>query len=106
MKVSDLLINEEFKLLAGKNGINNEIIDIYTGDLLSWVMSHAKKQNAWLTVQSHLNIIAVAHLLELSCIILVEDAPIDEETLKKADEENIPIIHTSKKAIDIFKLYI
>ena len=46
-----------------------EIEGVYIGDLLSIVMSKAKKNYAWITIQTHINIVAVAELLELACII-------------------------------------
>lgn len=76
---------------------------VYICDLLSWVMAHAKKDYAWITVQTHLNIIAVATLLEIGCIIVPEDIDVEEETLKKANEEGIPVLKSSLSAFDIAK---
>ena len=36
---------------------------VYIGDLLSIVMSKAKQNFIWITIQTHINIIAVAELL-------------------------------------------
>ena len=80
---------------------NIEIEGVYIGDLLSIVMSKAKKNYAWITIQTHLNIVAVAELLELSCIIVVENMEVAEDTLKKAKELNIPIFKTSESAYTI-----
>jgi hypothetical protein len=41
-----------------------EITGGYTGDLLSWVMGRASCGNAWITIMSNINIIAVASLLD------------------------------------------
>ena len=38
----------------------------YTCDLLSWVMAHGKAGMAWVTVQTHMNVIAVASLMEMA----------------------------------------
>ncbi len=75
-----------------------EIEGVYIGDLLSIVMSKAKKNYAWITIQTHINIVAVAELLELSCIIVVENMEVDDDTLNKAKELNIPIFKTSESA--------
>lgn len=75
-----------------------EIEGVYIGDLLSIVMSKAKKNFAWITIQTHINIVAVAELLELACIIVVENMDVDNETLDKAKELNIPIFKTSGSA--------
>ena len=89
------------KLLAGAEQVNKEISGVYICDLLSWVMSHAQKNNAWITVMSHANVIAVAALLDLGCIIVPEEIQMDEDALKKADEEGIPVISTSLNAFEI-----
>ena len=41
---------------------DREIACGYSCDLLSWVMAHGKQDMAWVTVQAHLNVIAVAVL--------------------------------------------
>jgi serine kinase of HPr protein (carbohydrate metabolism regulator) len=54
----------------------------------------------------HPNIIAVATLKELSGIILVNGRLPEEETLKKAEEENIPLLTSKLSAFQVAgKLY-
>lgn len=89
------------KVLAGAEQLEREISGVYICDLLSWVMSHAKKGDAWITVMSHANVVAVASLLDLGCIIVPEDIEMDADALKKADEEGIPVLSTSLNAYDI-----
>lgn len=74
---------------------------VYIGDLLSIVMAKAKQNYVWITIQTHINVIAVAELLELSCIIIVEDMEIEQETIEKAKELGIHIYKTSKSAYEI-----
>lgn len=81
-----------------ENDENIEVEGVYIGDLLSIVMSKAKKNYAWITIQTHLNIVAVAELLELACIIVVENMDVANDTLEKAKELNIPIYKTSESA--------
>lgn len=73
---------------------------VYIGDLLSIVMSKAKHNYVWITIQTHMNIVAVAELLELACIVIVENMDIDEDTIAKAKELNIPIFKTSQSAYE------
>ncbi|MCT4594933.1 MAG: AraC family transcriptional regulator [Anaeromicrobium sp.] len=103
MKVKELIKDEMFKLITNKETANKIIEGVYCCDLLSWVMSNGKINNVWITVQTHMNIIAVASLLELSCIIVPENIEVEEETIKKANEENISILSTSLPAYEIFK---
>ena len=84
-----------------RQSLDREIESGYVGDLLSWVMANADNNCAWVTIQTHMNIIAVATLLEMACIIIPEGAEIEEDTLAKATEENIPIITTEMNAYQV-----
>src|SRR5512139_3142611 len=73
----------------------------YTSDLLSCVMAGAKKGSVWITLQAHLNIVAVAALLEMSAIIITEDAQPDPAVIAKANEENITLLQTAKPTFEV-----
>ncbi len=64
----------------------------YVSDMLSCVMTGAKHQSVWVTLQAHNNIVAVACLLELAAVIITENALPDTETIKKANEEGITLL--------------
>ncbi|WP_299024662.1 DRTGG domain-containing protein [uncultured Thermanaerothrix sp.] len=66
----------------------------YASDLLSCVMSGAQRGNLWVTLQSHLNIVAVAALLDLAAIIITEGAQPDVATLEKAEQEGVILLST------------
>lgn len=89
------------KNLTGAAGIDREVKGVYACDLLSLVMAKSSKGDAWITVHTHLNIVAVAVLSELSCIIVPEDIKVEETTLRKAREEGIPILSTSMNSYEI-----
>jgi len=94
MNVAEFAKVLEGKLLTGDTGIDNDVTGIYCCDLLSWVMSHANKGDAWITVHTHLNVVAVAALSEVSCVIIPEGIEVEEATIAKAKEQGIPIIST------------
>lgn len=73
----------------------------YTSDMLSCVMSGAPRQGVWVTLQAHVNIVAVAALLDLSAIIVTEGALVDEATIDKANEKDITIFTTPKQSFEI-----
>ena len=64
----------------------------YVSDMLSCVMTGAKHQSIWVTLQAHNNIVAVACLLELAAVIITENAQPDAETINKANEEGITLL--------------
>lgn len=104
MKVSELLENKEFKCLNPQIGVEGVIQSGYVGDLLSWVMANAGHGCAWVTIQTHVNIIAVATLLEMSCVIIPEGAEVEESTLERAIIEDIPVITTGLNAYQVCQI--
>lgn len=73
----------------------------YACDLLSWVMAHAEPNMAWITVQNHMNVIAVASLMEFGCVILPESIDMAEDVLSKANDEGIPVLKSPLSAYRI-----
>lgn len=87
-------------LCCEENAATKHIDGCYCGDLLSWVMSRATEGNVWITVMGNINSIGVAVLAELSCIILVENAVLDENAEKRAEENGVIILTTAKNAYE------
>ena len=98
MKLREVCEKLDLKVLAGEQCLDRDITGVYVCDLLSWVMSHAVKGNAWITVQTHSNVIAISTLLELGCVIVPEDIEVEAETILKANEEELPILSSSLNA--------
>lgn len=73
---------------------DREVRGGYVGDLLSWVMGRAPADSAWLTVMGNINSIAVATLADVSCIILVENAALDDNARQKAEMHGVNILTT------------
>ena len=73
----------------------------YTSDLLSCVMAGAKKGALWVTLQAHLNIVAVAALLDMSAVIITEGAQPDATTVAKANEEGVVLLATDKPSFEV-----
>lgn len=72
----------------------------YTSDLLSDVMANAQDGDLWVTLQKHVNIVAVAHLKNLAGIVLVNGRHPDPDTRARAQEEGLPILVTSMSAFE------
>ena len=73
----------------------------YTSDLLSCVMAGAKGNYLWITLQAHLNIVAVAALLDVAAIIITENAMPDPATITKANEQGVILLSTPKSTYEI-----
>jgi predicted transcriptional regulator len=92
MKVSDIVGQLGWRVLAGANGLNGDVSGGYVADLLSCVMAGAQAGNLWVTLQTHANIVAVASLLGISAVVIAEGANVPEGTLEKAEEQGIPLL--------------
>ena len=79
---------------------DREILGGYAGDLLSWVMGRASEGDAWVTIMSNVNIVAVSTLADPACIVLSEGVQPDEETLVRAKQQGINILSTTLDTFD------
>jgi hypothetical protein len=66
----------------------------YTSDLLSDVMANAKDGGALITIQAHKNTVAVATLVNITCIIVCNNRPLPEDMLESAKDEGIAVLLT------------
>lgn len=73
----------------------------YIGDLLSWVMGRAQSGDAWITIMSNINIVAVAALADVSCIVLAENVIPGEDVIRTAEQKGVNLYSTSKTAYEI-----
>ena len=71
---------------------------VYIGDLLSWVMGRAKSDEAWITIMSNVNVLAVATLADVSCVILAENVLPDEDMISIAYNKGVNILSSNKSA--------
>lgn len=103
MTVRNVMEELELFLIAGASGIDSEVKKVYIGDLLSWVMGNAEQKCIWVTVQSHVNIVAVASLISASCIIVSEGVFVGQDTVERANNEGIPIFASSYTSYQLAK---
>ena len=83
---------------------DRQILSGYTCDLLSHVMGKGQADMAWITVQAHMNVIAVAALLDFACVIIPEGLPVDETIVSKAAQEDIVLISCEQTAYELVVL--
>ena len=106
MKLIDLVRELSLEVESCKDGLQKDINGGYVSDLLSDVMANSEKGNLWITLQTHPNIVAVASMKDLAGIIIVGKRKPQEETVKKAEDENITIMTTRMFAFEaVGKIY-
>jgi len=105
MRISEIsnLLDLEVVYLSEEDGeIENGIVC----DLLSFVMANAPERSVWVTIQTHLNSVAVATLVGIKAIIFVSGQKPNEDTIEKAKEEKISLFITDSTAFNVVgKLY-
>ena len=101
MTVKEVLELIEAKDMTPETDKNTEVSCGYTCDLLSWVMAHGTAGMAWVTVQTHMNVIAVASLMEMAAVIIPEGIEMEAPSLEKAKEEGITVLESPLTAYEI-----
>lgn len=101
MTVRELIEKMNLTIFSGENNLDTEIKGGYVSDLLSDVMGFAQEGNVWVTLQTHKNVIAIASLKELACVVLVKGNKPDEDMLEQAKEEDIPVLGSPDQTFEV-----
>lgn len=102
MKLDTIIKALDLKVLTSP--VTFDAIDVesgYCSDLLSCVMTGADPGAVWVTLMAHGNIVAVAALLDISAVIITEDAQPDEATIKLANEKSVILLSSPHDNFDI-----
>ena len=79
ISLKEIIEKFKFEPLSSVHSLERQVTGGYASDLLSWVIKGAAKDWVWVTLQSHLNVVAVASLLGLSGVIITEGNRPDPE---------------------------
>jgi hypothetical protein len=106
VKLSEVIKKLSLDVKTVNVGLEKDVTGVYVSDLLSDVMANSKEGHIWVTLQTHLNIVAVAGLKTMAGIIIVNNRQPEKEIIKKAESEKIAIMTTSLPAFEVAgKLY-
>ena len=101
MTIKDIIPLIDAKVITPEADLKKDVLCGYTCDLLSWVMAHGQEGMAWVTVQTHMNVIAVAALHDMACVIMPESIQMEKESLAKAAEEGICVLESPLSGYEI-----
>ncbi len=101
MKLRELVKKFNLEVKCAADRLDRKIEGGYVSDLLSDVIANGKAGDLWVTLQIHQNIVAVASLNNLAAIVIVNGRQPEEETIKKAEEEDIPIMVSKMSAFEL-----
>jgi len=99
MTISELASELDLEKLSG--GDDREVASCYISDLLSRVLGGCSADDIWITVQTSLNMVAVAVMTEVSCVILPEGLTAPDNVLEKANEEGLAIFSSKENAYEL-----
>ena len=109
MKVKEMIEKLNLTLLTkevSEDALYADVEGGYASDLLSNAMGQAQPGMVWVTMQGHQNVAAVASLIGLSAVIVAGDGPVANDTLHKANLNDVVIAATEESAFDVVgKLY-
>lgn len=90
----------EGRVVVGEADAGREILGGYVSDLLSDVIAHAQDGDIWITLQKHLNIVAVAVLKGVAAVVLIGGREPEADAVARAAEEHVVIVTTQLDAFD------
>ena len=96
MTIATMAERLELNRLSG--GTDKDVASCYISDLLSRVLGGCQAGDVWITVQSSLNMVAVAVMTEASCVILPEGLIAPGNVIEKANEEDLTIFSSKDSA--------
>ena len=106
MTLQEIAEKLELSIKCGKDRLGQEVRRGYVSDLMSDVIANTGKGDLWITLQIHLNIVAVAVMKELCGIIIIGGRELEDATLEKAREEGLPLLVTPLPAFEtVGRLY-
>lgn len=102
MKVKEMIEKLDLKLLTkdvSEDALYAEVEGGYASDLLSNAMGQGQPGMVWVTMQGHQNVAAVASLIGFAAVIVAGDGPVAEDTLHKANLNDVVVAATEEPAL-------
>jgi hypothetical protein len=101
MRLQEIVDSLSLKVCAGSGNLDADVEGGYASDLLSCAMAGAGRSVLWVTLQGHLNVVAIASLNELAGVLVTEGKPIASDALARAEQEGIPVLATSLNTFEV-----
>ena len=100
MILSELIDTFGLRVYAPPADRQVEVAHGYASDLLSDVIANAGKDDIWVTMQMHVNIIAVAALKDVAAIVIVSHHKPADETIEIAKQKGVCLLGTGMTAFE------
>lgn len=100
-QINDILKNKAFRSLTSPKTHHRGFTTVYTTDLISMVIRHARSNPILITQIDKDATLGVAVMLDLPAIILTEGHQLSPALIKRANEENIAVLTTPYTAVEV-----
>ena len=100
MTVTELASLVDGAIVGPADGGSREVRGGYVSDLLSDVMANAQDGDAWVTMQRHVNTVAVAQLKSLAGIVIVNGRQPEADMAARAAEHGVAVVTTPLTAFE------
>jgi len=100
MKLRKIVDDLNLVVLSGEDLLDHAVSGGYISDMLSDVLAHGAPECLWVTRQAHQNVLAVASLLGLGAVVMV-NCPVPEALIEKAREENLVLLKSDQMAFEL-----
>jgi hypothetical protein len=106
MRLSEIVQTLALEVRSAAKHLDTDVRGGYASDLMSDVMANAEEGHLWVTLQTHVNIVAVAAMKELAGIILINGREPEQDTVEKAEQKDMPILVSKLPAFELIgRLY-
>jgi len=101
MKLAEVVDALSLEALTPDVPLDREVRGGYCGDLLSDVLASARAGEVWITIQRHINTVAVAKVTGICAILLCKGIRPNSEVIQKATSEGIPLFSSHESAFNV-----
>lgn len=92
MTVREIVNQTVLTVVNDGTHLDDTITCVACCDLLSVAMSSVDTGSAWITVTSNINTLAVATLVDATCVIFAYGIKVNDTLLEKASKEGITVL--------------
>ena len=97
MTVNDILTILDANCIAGKDGLDKEVLTACGSDMMSDVLAFAHTQCVLLTGLCNPQVIRTAEMIDMKCVLFVRDKKPTEQMLELAEEAGIVVLATGHR---------
>jgi len=101
MKLTEIVERLSLEVFTLTAEAEMEVTGGYCGDLLSHVLASASPGNLWITIQNHVNVVAVAQVVGLSAVVMTDGRRPDKASLERAQATGISLLGSSESSFEI-----